>query len=109
MPPDRQIERAMTPELQETKSRLLTTYYIVAGVGALLTPLLVSTFGNSRTDDPNWLALATWIIVAVAGVVCAFQIARLGRSAVARVFGGLFLAGHCLYLLLLMIICEGRP
>jgi hypothetical protein len=97
-----------TSELLETKPKLLTPYYAVAGAGALLTPLLLSPFGSSRTDDPNWMALAAWILVAVTGVVCAFQISRLGRSAVARGAGLLLLAGHCLSLLLLWFLCEGR-
>jgi uncharacterized membrane protein HdeD (DUF308 family) len=96
------------PELPEATPRLLTPYYVVAGSGVLFTPFLVSAFGSGRTDDPNWLAMVAWILVAVGGIACAFQIARLGRSAVARVFGALFLAGHCASLLLLMFLCEGR-
>jgi hypothetical protein len=88
--------------------RPLAWYFVVTGLGAVVTPPAALAFGNSRVSEPDYVALCVWSVAAVAGLVCAAQVSRLGRSAVPRVLGGLFLAGHCSSLLLLVLLCAGR-
>ena len=95
-------------ELPGSSARSLAPYYIATGAGALFTPMLAFSFMGSSLSDPDLVALFGWLSAAVAGLVCAARISRLGRRSVERIVGGLMLAVHCFSLLLLLFLCEGR-
>jgi hypothetical protein len=91
-------------EADQRKPRPLFSYFFFTGLGALVSAAAAVAFGSGRLDKLNVGVLLLWFPAAVAGVVCAAQICRLGCSPAQRVLGGLFLAGHCLSLALLVLV-----
>lgn len=102
---DRQMAAKPT-EAPRAKVRSLEPYYVIAGMGMLVTPAAWIASGSSRQNDPAWAPFSAWLLIAVTGVVCGVRIARLGPNSFARILGALLVAFHCGSLLLLQLVCS---